>query len=136
MSKTWNAEFLIWYEQYPRHVGKLAAERAFLKARRIADLEELIDGIARYRKTKPSYADWAHPATWLNQGRWMDEPDGKAPAAADNLVDVPEDVYFQYLKDSGREGHIAVAQTYPSIRRAVPAEYLEERADNVVVLRS
>jgi len=29
------------------------------------------------KRTKPAYADWAHPSTWLNGERWLDtaEPD-------------------------------------------------------------
>lgn len=34
-----------------------------------------MDGVRRYLTSKPAYADWAHPETWLNKGRWMDEPD-------------------------------------------------------------
>ena len=62
----WNA--------YPRKVGKLAAHRAFQKARlHGATLPALLEGVERYKRGKPSYADWAHPTTWLTQGRWMDE---------------------------------------------------------------
>jgi hypothetical protein len=34
-----------------------------------------LDGIAQYMKTKPAYADWCHPRTWLSQGRWLDSAD-------------------------------------------------------------
>lgn len=64
---------------YPRHVGKAAAERAWTKARKDGTpADEIITGARRYaaecerRQTEPHYI--AHPATWLNAGRWADEP--------------------------------------------------------------
>ena len=62
---------------YPRKVGKLKAEPAYGKALKLASHEKIMDGVRRYLKSKPAYADWAHPTTWLNAGRWMDEPDAK-----------------------------------------------------------
>ena len=65
--------FAVFWAIYPRKVGKLAAEKAYAKARQVASAEELLAGIERYIKNKPAYADWCHPRTWLVQGRWMDE---------------------------------------------------------------
>lgn len=65
--------FAAFWAAYPRKVGKIAAEKAYRKALKLAGHDELMDGVARYLKSKPPYADWCHPATWLNQGRWMDE---------------------------------------------------------------
>jgi hypothetical protein len=64
------AEF--WY-RFPRRVGKLAAEAAYKKALKLATHEDIMAGVERYIKAKPSYADWCHPRTFLAQGRWMDE---------------------------------------------------------------
>lgn len=66
-------EFDAFWKNYPRRTGKLAAEKAYGKARKIASAETILAGIEQYRAHKPEYADWCHPATWLNQGRWMDE---------------------------------------------------------------
>ena len=69
------AEFEEWWKAYPKRVGRIAAKAAYTKARKGGvPSEVLLDGIAAYRRMKPSYADWCHPTTWLNQGRWMDEP--------------------------------------------------------------
>ena len=68
-----NAEFEDWWACYPRKVGKLAAQKAYQKARRLASAQELREGVGRYIQHKPSYADFAHPTTWLTQGRWADE---------------------------------------------------------------
>ncbi len=67
-------DFDQWWAKYPRKVGKLAAEKAYQKARTLATVDDLIDGIDRYLQMKPEYADFCHPTTWLTQGRWMDEP--------------------------------------------------------------
>ncbi len=65
--------FTEFWAAYPRRIGKLAAMKAFTKARKSASAEDIIAGVDRYIAHKPSYADWAHPSSWLNAGRWMDE---------------------------------------------------------------
>lgn len=65
--------FSTFWSAYPLKVGKLAAMRAFSKALRQATASELLRGVERYKATKPAWQQWAHPATWLNQGRWLDE---------------------------------------------------------------
>ena len=65
--------FDAFWTAFPKRVGKLAAEKAYSKALKLATLPELLAGVERYKQSKPAYADWCHPATWLNQGRWMDE---------------------------------------------------------------
>lgn len=75
------ADFEVFWRAYPKRVGKLAAQKAYAKVRRGGiPADELLDGVAQYRRTKPDYADWCHPTTWLNQGRWMDEPIRQEPA--------------------------------------------------------
>lgn len=66
-------DFNLFWRTFPKRVGKLDAQRAYEKARKRATAAEIYDGIAVYVATKPDYADWCHPATWLNKGRWMDE---------------------------------------------------------------
>ena len=66
-------EFEQFWQQYPRREGKLAAKKAYTKARTMATAQEILDGVERYREHKPSYQDFCHPTTFLNQGRWMDE---------------------------------------------------------------
>lgn len=77
-----DAEFAQFWQAFPRKVGKLEARKRFEKARTQASLPELLDGIARYVKGKPQYADFCHPSTWLSQGRWMDEYEGASPTLA------------------------------------------------------
>ncbi len=64
-----------WYSLYPLHKARLRAEKAFLAALARASPAELLAGAARYRDEcagkEPRYI--AHPASWLNDGRWKDE---------------------------------------------------------------
>ena len=61
----------------PRKIGKVAAQKAYVKAMRWADQKTLLNGIVAYAESRrgqdPQYT--AHPATWLNAGRWEDEKD-------------------------------------------------------------
>lgn len=68
-------EFTEFWQHYPRHVAKLAALKAYTKARKLASAEDILAGVERYKRIKPSYADYAFPASWLNAGRWLDEED-------------------------------------------------------------
>jgi hypothetical protein len=67
-------DFDQFWHAYPRKFGKLAARKAFDKAiKNGATLTQILAGIGLYLQYKPVYADYCHPASWLNAGRWMDE---------------------------------------------------------------
>lgn len=74
------AEFTVWYGRYPNKVGRAAARKAFAKARKLAEPQDLLDGLDRYIRSKPPDRQWCNPATWLNEERWKDQP--AAPPAA------------------------------------------------------
>lgn len=72
------AWFAAFWDMYPRRVGKLKAKQKFAKALELVDnVNEIrvgLDGYIRQNEklgTEPQFV--AHPATWLHQGRWMDE---------------------------------------------------------------
>jgi hypothetical protein len=92
------ADFDEFWKAYPRRIGKLAAKKAYDRARRGGVTQaELLDGVALYRQHKPGYADWAHPASWLNAGRWADEwgaPERNTPAE-------PIDWYAECQREHG-----------------------------------
>ena len=69
------AHFEMFWQTYPRKVGKTAAEKAFKKIIQSVDPSTIIDGALRYAMD-PNRDDefTAHPTTWLNAGRWEDEP--------------------------------------------------------------
>lgn len=72
------AAFLAWWDTYPRKVGKLAALRAWERAR------ARVGGAAPHQTLQTACVAFAaassgsdpqflpHPSTWLNQGRWED----------------------------------------------------------------
>lgn len=68
-----SAEFDQFWARYPRRIAKLAALKAFARARKTASLETILAGVERYVHGKPSWQEWAYPASWLNAGRWDDE---------------------------------------------------------------
>ena len=86
------SEFEEWYETYPRHVGKGQARRAYKAARKKTDAQTLLEGIPRYRRSKPDYAEWKHPATWLNGECWLDEDASKGNGHDEGVPELtPED---------------------------------------------
>lgn len=80
--------FESFWSAYPRKVGKDAAFKAFSKRRPDdALLGEMLAAIAaqglvdRCRKGEDRFVP--HPSTWLNEGRWTDEPSGQAANGGD-----------------------------------------------------
>jgi biotin operon repressor len=69
-----NNEFEIFWNVYPRKVAKKAAEAAFTKAVKHTPFALILSGAGRYAKD-PNRLDafTAHPATWLNAHRWLDD---------------------------------------------------------------
>jgi hypothetical protein len=69
-------DFDRFWQAYPVRTGKKAAERAFVKAvEGGTNPTRLIEAAIRFAKD-PNRVDQftPYPATWLNQGRWEDEP--------------------------------------------------------------
>jgi hypothetical protein len=77
-----SSEFDTFWAAYPRKKGKIAGRKAFDKAIKLTSLEQLLQGIdflkseIKRNGTKIEYVP--HPASWLNDGRWEDEPDTTA----------------------------------------------------------
>lgn len=71
---TTDDSFQKFWRAYPHKVSKFAALRAFNKAIKITSLEEIISGVERYIKAKPEHIAYCHPASFLNGGRWEDQP--------------------------------------------------------------
>ena len=61
---------------YPRKVGKDGARKMFATASRRVDPEVIVAGAERLRADPnlPATEYVPHPSTWLNAGRWDDEP--------------------------------------------------------------
>jgi uncharacterized protein YdaU (DUF1376 family) len=63
------------WQIYPNKVGKSAAQKAFARIAQAqtTTFEILMTGLRAY-VAKTDDRPWCNPATWLNQGRWDDQP--------------------------------------------------------------
>jgi hypothetical protein len=82
--------FDAFWTAYPKKVGKDAARRAWQKIRPSPDLTDKILAAIAWQRSQGSWLRDGgryipHPATWLNQGRWDDEPD-TAPQFSDSTL--------------------------------------------------
>lgn len=77
-------EFDKWYQAYPRRIGKGGARRAYATALTKIDVETLLLACEAYaRAVSGKERDFIpHPATWLNQERWLDDGITPEPAKA------------------------------------------------------
>ena len=75
-SKNQHAHFDEFWGIYPRRVGKRKAESEFIRACTRAPVEEILAGARRLAADPnlPEKRFIPHPATWLHQDRWGDEP--------------------------------------------------------------
>lgn len=68
--------FKKFWSAYPRKVGKDAALKAWLKKK--PDINEVLNALDWQKQSDQWMKDNGkfipHPATYLNQGRWQDEP--------------------------------------------------------------
>lgn len=71
--------FARFWQAYPNRTGKGAARKSWTKLNPSEDLTVRILGAIAQQKTWPAWTRddgrfIPHPATWLNQTRWEDEP--------------------------------------------------------------
>lgn len=79
--------FVEFWKAYPRKVGKEAAWRVWQRLNPSAELLAVMLAALAWQRQQPQWVRDGgqyvpHPSTWLNQGRWQDEP----PAAEVALV--------------------------------------------------
>lgn len=78
------------WSAYPRKVGKGEAEKAW-KVTKGVELKTILQAIERARATEQWRKDGGqfipHPATWLRQKRWEDEPEA-TPRTAGNVCEL------------------------------------------------
>lgn len=120
---TVNADFAAWYQKYPRKEAPKAARAAYDKAIKggatHADLDAGLDRqIAVWKADGTEKKFIPHPATWLNQGRWMSDLGAGQPAEPQQVdltanPDVCKDC-LTYVK--GKDQHLCVALGEPYIR--------------------
>jgi hypothetical protein len=69
-------QFENWWSIYPRKVGKVDAQKHFMRIMRAPGaptIQNLIDGTHALIAEKREHKFVPHPSTWLRQGRWDDE---------------------------------------------------------------
>lgn len=98
--------FELFWEAYPKKVGKKAAEKVWLKIKSPSEtLEKILTALSWQKKceqwSKEDGQFIPYPSTYLNQGRWMDEP----PASVINqqIDDNFENWKEEYLKEDAEE---------------------------------
>jgi len=92
---------------YPRKAGKQDAQRSFERALKVATLDEILAGAQKYADDPNREAEFtAHPSTWLNQGRWSDEPlpSKRSKDARSGLITTPTIVPPRFTADDAPDG--------------------------------
>lgn len=70
-----DSSFDEFWSAYPRRSGKIKAKDAFRKASKECDPQTIIAGAQAFADDPNRQQEFTpHPATWLNQGRWEDDP--------------------------------------------------------------
>ena len=69
-------DFDVFWKAYPKKIGKEAARKAFKKVK--VNINALLSAVEEQKHCEQWLKDGGqyipNPATWLNQGRWEDEP--------------------------------------------------------------
>ena len=112
-----DADFDIWWAQYPHKVGKKAARISYKRAWQEVSAQTLLDGVKAYIKSKPPWRDYCNPTTWLNQGRWEDEPAGegkdKPKSGLDLLTRQQERDLYEFTKQAEPESaYMSIGQSH------------------------
>ena len=70
-------DFESFWSIFPNKIGKKAAYRAWKKARDKPSIEQIVKAVQEALRSKKWREGFIpNPATWLNQGRWDDQPEG------------------------------------------------------------
>lgn len=87
-SKPPSGDFDAFWIHCPRKVGKGAAEKAHARALQKTAPETLLAGIQRYASCRAGQPEQytVHPATWLNEERWLDETGPPAGGATIHVL--------------------------------------------------
>jgi phage repressor protein C with HTH and peptisase S24 domain len=73
----------VFWAAYPRKVGKVAALKAWDRAKNRPSTADILAAIEAQKSSEQWMKDGGqyipNPATWLNQGRWDDQPTEMTP---------------------------------------------------------
>ena len=83
-------EFEQFWRAYPKKVGKKKAQLAWKKAGDRPEIAQVIRRIEESKRTDQWTKDNGqfipHPSTWINEGRWDDEPTQTPPSAMEKFL--------------------------------------------------
>lgn len=106
-----DAEFESFWAIYPRRIAKIAARKAYEKARALATSGDILAGVERYIRHKPSYCDFAHASSWLSAGRWADEYEAQSVPRHVRDAFVPDqahrDLHERRAQEARQKAHSA-----------------------------
>lgn len=115
------------WQAYPSKKGKPVAEKAFKKV--MGDFPAIMAGLERYKIHKPDYADWMHPATFLNQRRWEDEYD--APVTGRTFNTQKDGIALLLNEANRREADVEQGEVAGNVVRLLPRADMERGGDEV-----
>lgn len=125
--------FDLFWESYPRKVGRAAAKRAWLKAIEDYPKEEIQAGTARLAADPnlPPMQYVPYPATWLNRQGWLDDP---YPPRERSKEDLEEQRRAEALKrrESDRERSQALLRELEEQAKAATPPPLCEHGEKIV----
>ena len=96
------------WSNYPRKVGKGAAEKAWNKSLQSTEEDAIIASLVAY-KFSEDVNFIPHPATWLNQRRWEDAPAGTRHEGPQLR---PDGTVYKSLEDMTNEERIAFRDNF------------------------
>lgn len=111
---------------YPRKVGKAVARSKFMAAVKRTDPSVVVEGARRFAADPnlPEKQFIPHPATWLSQGRWEDEPLPERSWRPDPDFRPSGEVYAHLT-----EGQMVALPAWLSVLKIGPEEFLERRGE-------
>lgn len=84
------SEFEQFWAEYPRKIGKKAAQKAFQNARDRPPIDDLLEALRKAKRSPQWLKDNGqfipHPATWLNRGQWADVPTETKPSVFEEFL--------------------------------------------------
>jgi hypothetical protein len=81
-----NDHFSVFWEEYPRKIGKGQARKAFAAALRKTDIDTILTALRKHKKHWHEPKFIPHPSTWLNGERWEDELEEKKKRSSADIL--------------------------------------------------
>lgn len=101
VEKRYEEDYERFWKIYPRRVGKISAHAAWRKSLLAADPETIIKGAQAFADDPNRQEEFTpHPATWLNQGRWEDDPLPARGSSERTKGEIQDDYFLKIMKEA------------------------------------